>query len=48
MGVTLISGGGYTFHCARFEQAWALLSKTYRQDVTVPDNVVAFPCRRAA
>lgn len=33
---------------ARFEQAWALLSKTYRQDVTIPDNVVAFPCNRAA
>ena len=33
---------------ARFEPAWALLSETYRQDVTVPDNVVAFPCRRAA
>ena len=33
---------------SRFDQAWALLSKTYRQDVTAPDNVVAFPCNRAA
>ena len=33
---------------SRFEQAWGLLSKTYRQDVTVPDNVVAFPRNRAA
>ena len=33
---------------SRFDQAWVLLSKTYRQDVTVPDNVVAFPCKRAA
>ena len=33
---------------SRLEQAWALLSKTYRQDVIVPDNVVAFPCNRAA
>ena len=33
---------------SRFDQAWVLLSKTYRHDVTVPDNVVAFPCKRAA
>ncbi len=33
---------------ARFERAWALLSNTYRQEVTVPDNVVAFPSNRAA
>ena len=33
---------------ARFDRAWALLSETYRQDVIVPDNVVAFPCTRAA
>ena len=33
---------------SRFDQAWALLSDTYRQDVIVPDNVVAFPCKRAA
>lgn len=33
---------------SRFDHAWALLSETYRQDVTVPDNVVAFPCNRAA
>ena len=33
---------------SRFDQAWALLSETYRQEVIVPDNVVAFPCKRAA
>ena len=33
---------------SRFDQAWALLSKIYRQDVSVPDNVVSFPCNRAA
>ena len=33
---------------SRFDQAWALLSDTYRQVVIVPDNVVAFPCNRAA
>ena len=33
---------------SRFDQAWDLLSKTYRQDVIVADNVVAFPCNRAA
>ena len=33
---------------SRFDQAWTLLSNTYRQDVTVPDNVVAFPCKRVA
>ena len=33
---------------SRFDQAWALLSKTYRQDVVIPNNVVAFPCNRAA
>ena len=33
---------------SRFDQAWALLSETYRQDVSVLDNVVAFPCNRAA
>ena len=33
---------------SRFEQAWALLSKTYRQDVIVPHNVEAVPCNRAA
>ena len=26
---------------SRFDQAWALLSETYRQEVIVPDNVVA-------
>ena len=33
---------------SRFESAWELLSMTYRQNVTVPDNVLAFPCKRAA
>ena len=33
---------------SRFDQAWELLSDTYRQVVMVPDNVVAFPCNRAA
>ena len=33
---------------SRFDQAWALLSETYRHEVIVPDNVVAFPCKRAA
>lgn len=32
----------------RFDPAWTLLSQTYRQEVTVPDNVVAFPHKRAA
>ena len=26
----------------------SMLSETYRQEVIVPDNVVAFPCKRAA
>ena len=33
---------------SRFDQAWALLSDTYRQEVIVPNNVVAFPRMRAA
>ena len=33
---------------SRFGHAWALLSETYRQQVIVPDNVVVFPCQRAA
>ena len=33
---------------SRFDQAWALLSDTYRQDVIVPINAVAFPRTRAA
>ena len=33
---------------SRFDQAWALLSDTYRQEVIVPNNVVAFPRTRAA
>ena len=32
----------------RFEPAWIMLSQTYRQEVTVPDNIVAFPHKRAA
>ena len=32
----------------RFDPAWTMLSKTYRQEATVPDNVVAFPHKRAA
>ena len=32
---------------SRFDQAWALLSDTYRQEVIVPNNVVAFPRTRA-
>ena len=32
----------------RFDHAWALLSNTYRREVTVPHNVVAFPRQRAA
>ena len=32
----------------RFEPAWTMLSKTYRQEITVPDNIVAFPHKRAA
>ena len=31
---------------SRFDQA--MLSETYRQEVIVPGNVVAFPCKRAA
>ena len=33
---------------SRFGHAWALLSETYRRDIMVPDNVVAFPRTRAA
>ena len=32
----------------RFDSAWELLSGTYRREVTIPDNVVPFPCQRAA
>ena len=32
----------------RFDSAWTLLSQTYRQEVTVPNNVVAFPHKHAA
>ena len=32
----------------RFDHASALLSNTYRREVTVPHNVVAFPRQRAA
>ncbi|MFQ5668780.1 MAG: hypothetical protein ACE5I7_20465 [Candidatus Binatia bacterium] len=32
----------------RFDQAWALLSSPYRQEVSTPDNVVEFPRKRAA
>ena len=32
----------------RFGSAWELLSGTYRREVNVPDNVVPFPCKRAA
>ena len=33
---------------SRFDQAWTLLTETYRQNVMIADNVVAFPCKRAA
>ena len=33
---------------SRFGHAWALLSETYRREVMVPGNVVAFPRTRAA
>ena len=33
---------------SRFDQAWALLSETYRHEGIVSDNVVAFPRKRAA
>ena len=32
----------------RFDSAWELLSGTYRRAVAIPDNVVPFPCQRAA
>ena len=32
----------------RFYPAWALLSRTYRPTVNIPDNVVAFPHKHAA
>ena len=32
----------------RFDSAWELLSGTYRREVNIPDNVVPFPCKRAA
>ncbi|MGQ0591214.1 MAG: hypothetical protein ACT4QB_00820 [Gammaproteobacteria bacterium] len=30
----------------RFDQAWEMLSQTYRAEITPPDNVVALPRRR--
>ena len=27
----------------RFDHAWALLSETYRHNVSIPDNVIVFP-----
>ena len=35
-------------HSERFDLAWTMLSQTYRKPVTVPDNIVAFPHKRAA
>ena len=32
----------------RFDSAWELLSGAYRREVNIPDNVVPFPCQRAA
>ena len=32
----------------RFEQAWLMLSATYRANVSVPDNVTEFPRKHAA
>ena len=32
----------------RFDSAWELLSGTYRREVTIPNNVAPFPCKRAA
>ena len=32
----------------RFDSAWELLSGAYRREVNIPDNVVPFPCKRAA
>ena len=32
----------------RFDSAWELLSGTRRREVTLPDNMVPFPCKRAA
>ena len=32
----------------RFEQAWTLLSATYRADVSIPENIAQFPRERAA
>jgi hypothetical protein len=32
----------------RFEQGWAMLSATCKGQVVVPENVMAFPRRRAA
>jgi hypothetical protein len=30
----------------RFERGWSLLSATYKSDVALPENVVAFPASR--
>jgi len=35
-------------HSHRFEQAWTLLSATYRADVSLPENVTEIPRKRAA
>ena len=32
----------------RFDSAWEMLSGTYHREVTIPDNVIPFPCKRAA
>ena len=37
-----------TPEAVQFDSAWELLSGTYRRAVTIPDNMVPFPCQRAA
>jgi len=32
----------------RFDQAWSLLSASYRAEVALPENTAEFPRRRAA
>ena len=32
----------------RFDHAWQLLSETYRADISISDNVIELPCKRAA
>ena len=46
-GQSVLTVRGWT-QSERFDRAWALLAATYQVQVTVLDNVVAFPNRRTS